>query len=122
MRFPSGQECVTWQWIKKPNHSEYGSLLIKMFRLNRFDQSPVLLESTNSFVLELWMPSMNHGSSPTTVTKVDIGTYLVEQVFFIMPGDWELRWHKMQPETNQILETLTLPVFISDEEFNQSSF
>lgn len=46
----------------------------------------------------LWMPSMGHGSAPTQVERaVDAnggtlaGAYKVRNVFFIMPGDWEIR-------------------------------
>jgi hypothetical protein len=40
----------------------------------------------------LWMPSMGHGSSPVTVTRLDIGTYLANEVFFIMPGEWQIKF------------------------------
>lgn len=46
----------------------------------------------------LWMPSMNHGSAPTSVEpvrdvsgKVLLGQYLVRQIYFTMGGDWEVR-------------------------------
>jgi hypothetical protein len=34
---------------------------------------------------------MGHGSTPTTTTRVDVGSYRVSNVFFTMPGEWELR-------------------------------
>jgi hypothetical protein len=41
--------------------------------------------------VELWMPSMGHGSSPVTVTKISDTHFLATEVFFIMPGPWEIR-------------------------------
>lgn len=38
-----------------------------------------------------WMPSMNHGTSTPTVTDQGDGRYLVTDVYFYMPGTWQLR-------------------------------
>ena len=38
------------------------------------------------------MPSMGHGSAPTTIEVIDTGTYRVKDVSLFMPGDWELRF------------------------------
>lgn len=39
----------------------------------------------------LWMPSMGHGSSPVTLTKVGVNKYQVTEAYFMMPGQWEVR-------------------------------
>ncbi|MCB0393996.1 MAG: FixH family protein [Bdellovibrionales bacterium] len=41
--------------------------------------------------VELWMPEHGHGSSPTTVNSIELGSYEVSDVYFIMPGFWEVR-------------------------------
>jgi hypothetical protein len=38
------------------------------------------------------MPDMGHGSSPVKLTKQAVGQYLVENVFFSMRGDWQIRF------------------------------
>ncbi len=39
-----------------------------------------------------WMPEMGHGTSVVpTVTPQGHGVYLVSNVYFFMPGDWQLR-------------------------------
>lgn len=55
--------------------------------------------------VELWMPSMHHGSSPTYVEAApyQAGLFYVRDVFFIMSGDWEIR----VTLTNEIGETET---------------
>jgi hypothetical protein len=39
----------------------------------------------------LWMPDMNHGSSPTQVKPLDPHCSQVERVNFMMGGRWEIR-------------------------------
>ncbi len=88
--FPHSKLCLSWSWVKKPTLTEPGSLVFKIFRLNTFDQTPVETDAQVVPNLKLWMTSMGHGSRPTNVERVDIGTYLASNVFFIMPGAWEL--------------------------------
>jgi hypothetical protein len=38
----------------------------------------------------LWMPSMGHGSSPIRATRLGPTTWEFTEVFFIMPGHWEV--------------------------------
>ncbi len=39
----------------------------------------------------LWMPSMGHGSAPVKLDKLGPAQFRVTNVYFIMPGDWEIR-------------------------------
>lgn len=55
---------------------------------------------TEEISVELWMPSMGHGSRPTVVKPVlDAagaavpGAFEVSKVYFVMGGDWEVRVH-----------------------------
>jgi len=89
--FPTSRSLIFMTWEQMPTNEDFGSFLLKIGRENLADQSPVPQEITGEIAVELWMPSMGHGSSPVTVTKVDVGTYRATQVFFTMPGDWEIR-------------------------------
>jgi hypothetical protein len=97
---------VAWFWEKKPTSSVPGTLIFKVYRGNRLDDSPVLVEPEAGRLvrvgLVLWMPSMGHGSSPTRVDRVDVGTYRASDVFFIMPGEWDLRFQFS--EDNQVID------------------
>jgi hypothetical protein len=50
------------------------------------------------WLIKLWMPSMGHGSSPVKISQA-LGTagapldgvFNVTNVFFVMPGEWEIR-------------------------------
>lgn len=62
-----------------------------------------------SFTVVPWMPHHNHGSSSEpVVTPEGDGKYLVENVVFTMPGDWELRIHVTSPFHDELTKTLTI--------------
>lgn len=52
--------------------------------------APKNTQVTN-FKLDLWMPSMGHGSSPVTITQVGVNKYQISEAYFIMNGSWEVR-------------------------------
>ena len=42
---------------------------------------------------------MGHGSTPTHTDRVDVGTFRTNNVFFVMPGKWEIRFQINDGET-----------------------
>ncbi|MBC7457388.1 MAG: hypothetical protein H7235_03860 [Bdellovibrionaceae bacterium] len=98
-RFAQSQVCVSWYWEKKPTSSDIGSLIFKTFRLNTFDHTAIELNTVSVPQVQLWMPGMGHGSTPTHVTQLDVGTYRAENVFFIMPGEWDMRFQIKDGDT-----------------------
>lgn len=91
IRFKSSGLCVSWRWEAKPTGAKVGALVFKVFRQNLFDASPIETDLDGLPAVVLWMPSMGHGSSPTTVTRLDVGTYRASKVFFVMPGEWQIK-------------------------------
>lgn len=61
-----------------------------------------------SLDVEPWMPAMGHGSSTPTVTAQGGGVYLVTEVYFYMPGAWELRTSISGPTTDHATLQLTI--------------
>lgn len=94
--FTKSKMCLSWKWEEKPTSSEMGSLIFKTFRLNNYDQTAIqidpIFEQTSVPQVVLWMPSMGHGSSPTNTIRLDVGTFRVSDVFFIMPGEWQIKF------------------------------
>lgn len=108
----SAQLCLHLQWLKKPNSTEYSHFQIQFKKLNSTESlSPEELNQIFSeLAVVLWMPSMGHGSTPVKLFHKSPGVIDVENVFFIMPGDWEIRIqlkHKME-----IYDQITLNIFI----------
>ncbi|MFN8845445.1 MAG: hypothetical protein ACK5V3_00480 [Bdellovibrionales bacterium] len=91
-RFLKNEMCLIWYWEKRPTSQTMGSLIFKIFKLNLLDQTPIEMDPPNTPELILWMPSMGHGSTPTQVQRIDTGTYRAGKVYFIMPGEWELKF------------------------------
>jgi hypothetical protein len=108
--FSTSGLCLTWYWEKKPTSTEMGSLVFKTYRLNSIDQTPIEVDLTTTPQVVLWMPSMGHGSTPTQTTRVDEGTYRATNVFFVMPGDWEIRF-QVKTGTEVVDETHISLVF-----------
>ncbi len=92
IQFSNSKYCLIWFWENKPTSTTQGSLVFKIYRLNAFDQTAIQLDTAELPQLILWMPSMGHGSTPTVVQRLDVGTYRASEVFFIMPGEWDLKF------------------------------
>ncbi|MBK8203587.1 MAG: hypothetical protein IPK68_15090 [Bdellovibrionales bacterium] len=107
-RFQSSGYCLLWQWENNPTSTQVGSLIFKVVRANALDDSPIPVDLTSVPALVLWMSSMGHGSSSTTVEKVDTGSYRAKNVFFIMPGEWELKFQVKDGNTVQDETVVTL--------------
>jgi hypothetical protein len=100
-KFQKSGYCLTWAWETQPTSSASGALTFKIVRSNVLDDTAVPVDPDFMPSLLLWMPSMGHGSSPTTVERVDVGSFRAKNVFFVMPGQWQL---KFQIKNGQTLE------------------
>jgi len=91
LQFSNLKTCLQVQWETPPTTKAYSSLI-----LNFIDAQGegVDLETLHEAQLKviLWMPSMGHGSSPTKIEKLASGSYRISRIYFIMPGDWEIRF------------------------------
>lgn len=92
IKFTQSGHCLSWFWENKPSKNNEGSLIFKVYRLNVFDQTAIPMDAQQIPELVLWMPSMGHGSMPSVTTRLDVGTYRASKVFFIMPGEWDLKF------------------------------
>ena len=107
--FPSGQ-AVWLAWEKFPTDQDFGSFVIKLGRMNKADQTAIPEDWDGVVEVELFMPAMGHGSSPVSVQRVDTGTYRATEVFFTMPGDWEIRIQRKK--NGSLVEQAIFPIRI----------
>lgn len=77
----------------KPTTEEESILVLE----TRDAKTHKTIELADTIEVELWMPSMGHGSAPTQLERaldvegqVILGTYNVRNVYFIMPGLWQV--------------------------------
>lgn len=94
--------CLDITWEVQPTDDAAGAFLLKFYSAN----SPeVALDPQAKVAVVLWMPSMGHGSSPVTVTPVSPGVYRATNVYFVMPGAWEIRI-KLKNDKNETTEVV----------------
>lgn len=93
LQFLTGPATVQTSWTTGPLVSPKESRL----RLEWLQASGEK-EAPGTFRVDLFMPSMGHGSAPTQVNRVldergqpVPGAYEVTRMYFTMPGDWEVR-------------------------------
>jgi hypothetical protein len=94
--------CVDITWEVQPTEDAAGTFLLKFYSA---DAPATALDPQAKVAVVLWMPAMGHGSSPVTVTQVSPGVYRATNVFFVMPGDWEIRI-KLKNDKNETTEVV----------------
>ncbi len=85
--------CVSLKWIQFPTQKNYGSFNLQFERLepNSDPREDIIGQLIQRLAIVLWMPSMGHGSVPVAISPINKTSLSVTHVFFIMPGEWEIR-------------------------------
>jgi len=93
--------CGQIKWITPPKRVEMPTEKDRAEAVLSFenkDHTPLTGEFPYEVHVKLFMPSMGHGSLPTQVTpevgeggKSLPGVYRVKDLYFSMPGDWEIQ-------------------------------
>lgn len=87
--FAQSDLCANIEFTKGPFDGLESQFLLKVYGA----KDMVLLDPAELKV-DLWMYMGHHGghgSAPVKVVKQDVGTYYVSEVYFIMPGRWNIR-------------------------------
>ncbi|MEK2688405.1 FixH family protein [Bdellovibrio sp. GT3] len=83
--------CAKLEWTLGPQSPAESEFILKFWSKTDSVSAGTLVDPENTLSAILWMPSMGHGSSPVTIEKIETGVYRIRRVYFIMPGDWEVR-------------------------------
>ncbi len=102
--------CASLTWVKQATDSETGEFTLKFWDKTQGSESgPYVTPALTPFV-KLWMPSMGHGSSPVhLVATLDAagaatpGVFSATNVYFIMPGKWEI-WVQLKQDAQVIAQ------------------
>jgi hypothetical protein len=110
LAFAQSGVCVSYKWEKLPSEKDPGQMVFRLFTLDGLDGFPQLYGTDQGIVVEIWMPAMGHGSAPVTVERLKDGTYRATNMYFIMPGEWEIRFQISNGDTviDEALATYTL--------------
>lgn len=98
--FEKFQTCIKAEWKAPPNSTEPAELLLTLT-----PDTPLRLNAL------LWMPSMGHGSAPVKVTPLGNGKYSITKMYFIMPGDWDVRLFLMN-EKNEVVDQMFIQLVV----------
>ncbi len=81
--------CLRTRWVIAPTEDQEGEMIVEIVD---FQDDERKIDPIQTFFVKLWMPSMSHGSSPVKLTRLDVGVYRASEIFFIMGGEWEIRF------------------------------
>ena len=80
---------VSWQSGPRMGESKF---VMKTWKKNLGTMNGPYHDLSKNLHVFLWMPAMNHGSSPVKIKKIGDGEYEVSDVHFIMGGNWEIKF------------------------------
>ncbi len=110
LNFSNNKLCSKIEWIVGPNGHGANSFNLKFWDSETGNKEGPYVDPEDSVNVQLWMPSMGHGSAPVTVERQEEGIYKATNVQFIMPGDWDIRVKLMDAATvvDQDIESLII--------------
>lgn len=92
--FKNTEISIKTFWKRGPLIGDESKMLILLFDKNGLSTSTDL-----DFKVMLWMPTMGHGSFPVSVKKIGDGVYEANEVFFTMPGHWDIHFQLYENNT-----------------------
>lgn len=98
-RFDQIGLCVKQAWKTGPVEAEESVLELTFFDLKNPNQN---WNQDLGIEAELWMPSMGHGSAPVSIEMPEKHRALIKEIYFIMKGKWEIRFHVFSGPGNSI--------------------
>lgn len=93
-------------WQTGPS-TDVSSFILKTWKTDTGTVNGPYLDLPNTLKVILWMPSMGHGSAPVKITKMGPGEYKVTNIYFVMPGRWDVKFHVTK--ANDVLDEVNLP-------------
>jgi hypothetical protein len=118
--FDGGSLHAHLVWDQGPD-AEGGESILRLEWHDGRTHAPV--EPGRPLEVSLWMPSMGHGSAPTQVQRsidssgqVELGVYVIRNLYFLMSGDWEVRFAVTHPDGQ--IETQVWSIYLEGDDHN----
>lgn len=105
--FKTTDQLISTHWLSGINTSEEGRVLIILTKNNT-------LSDLSDYTISpyLWMESMGHGSSPIKIIRVADGIFELSEIYFSMPGDWQL--HLQLLKNNEAIDEVVFKYNLQD--------
>ena len=114
LTYKKGSLHIHADFLKTPIAGEEAFLKLEA----RDGKTHKLIDIQDDIDVELWMPDMNHGSSPTLVERaIDnqgnpiTGTFIARSLYFVMAGTWDVK--VTLKDSNNVSETKKFSLKIS---------
>lgn len=91
LEFPKSGLCASVTWGNTLSSDEENTATLRFWDKATGTAAGPYRDAGGEVAMFLWMPAMGHGSSPVLVTPQGGGVYSATRVYFIMPGDWDVR-------------------------------
>jgi hypothetical protein len=108
-RFKKTTYQFTIDWLAGPSLGE-SKFLLRSWNKEDGTISGPYHNLPYELAIELWMPSMGHGSAPVKIKKLASGEYEVSSVHFIMGGKWDIIIRLMNKK--DIIDEVIIPLTI----------
>ena len=112
LHFELFSQCFSWRLIEPLEAQKNLTIIVKFYRPNLYDQTLVYedIASNRVFKAKLWMTSMGHGSVPVQIKRLDVGTYEISNVNFIMSGTWQIYFDQIEnDQVDRITVNIDVP-------------
>lgn len=103
IRFEKVGLCAAPSWVSLPTKVEGGVMRVLFWSQSEGAQDGPYVNLSEIPHVYLWMPAHGHGSSPVQVQaatdaqgEVVTGEFLVNDIFFIMPGNWDVHFQILE--------------------------
>ncbi|WP_374030443.1 serine protease spb1 [Bdellovibrio bacteriovorus] len=90
--FPDSELCASVEFAQAPNQNADSPFVLKVYDQTSTASAPALVDPAQLKV-DLWMNMGHHGhgTSPVKIEKQEVGTFLISEAYFVMPGKWLIR-------------------------------
>lgn len=105
-KFSKIDTYFTITWPKMASASDESSFQILIEPNSEGVAKPIFDEY--ELEVELWMPDHGHGAPPVEIVKISAFEVIVRDIWFIMPGHWEVRLRLKQGQ--QVVDQYVLEV------------
>lgn len=95
-------------WQESPVENKKLEMSLRFYNLK--NDQPVVASINHELKVFLWMPDMNHGSAPVSLEKISDHEYKIKNIYFIMPGFWQIHFQILNNES--LLDEATYDVLL----------
>ena len=113
LKFEKVGVCAALTWISFQTEDDGGVMKLQFWSATEGSKDGPYITPAGSPHVYLWMPEHGHGSSPVQVQAATneqgaplAGEYRVSDLFFIMPGAWDI--HVQLKDNGSVMDEVTL--------------